>query len=241
MTRFFAVLFGVLAAVPAHALSVTPITIEMTSAGKGARAIITISNQTSEPTAIEPSFERIAIGQDGSVTRETVTGENFLLLPLQSLLQPGTSQTFRLQWVGPPDIPQSESYFITFNQLPVSGVAKKQGLVILTGFSVAVNVSPLHAVPVIDLVSTDVARTKGKAHPAITVQNPSACHALLKHATVTINADGTTFTLHGHNIEETFGNGLLQPWSKRRFVLPIDLPPNTDAVTASITYRPPAR
>ena len=241
MNRFVAVLFGVLAAAPAHALSVTPVTLEMSSAGKGTRAVITLTNPSAEPTAIEPTFERVTLDENGQATRQPVAGDHFLLMPLQALLPPGASQTFRLQWVGPPDIPQSESYFVTFNQLPVQGLAKRTGLTILAGFSVAVNVSPLEARPNIALVTAALDRTAGKTRPAITVQNPTPAHALLKHATITIHADGTPYQLDGDTFAQTYGNGLLQPWSKRRFVLPIDLPPGTRAITASIAYRPPAR
>lgn len=241
MIRILAVLLGVCAAAPAHALSVTPITLEMSSAGKWARAVITLSNPSAEPTAVEPAFERVTLDENGKATREAVTGDNFLLLPLQALLPPGASQTFRLQWVGPPDIPQSESYFVTFNQLPVQGLAKKTGLAVLAGFSVAVNVSPLLARPAITLVSTGVDRSEAKTRPAITVQNPTAAHALLRHAAITIDADGATYQLDGETFAQTYGNGLLQPWSKRRFILPIDLPPGTRGITASIEYQPPVR
>lgn len=241
MIRSIAMLLGVLAAAPAHALSITPITLEMSSTGKGTRAVITLANPSTEPVAIEPAFERIILDEHGNATREPVTGDHFLLLPLQALLPPGASQTFRLQWVGPPDIPQSESYFVTFNQLPVQGLAKKAGLTILAGFSVAVNVSPLQARPHIALVAADVDHTDGKTRPTITVQNPTAAHALLKHADLTIAANGVTYELPAHAFEEALGTGLLQPWHKRRFVLPIDLPHGTRAVTATITYRPPPR
>lgn len=241
MIRILAVLLGVCAAAPAHALSVTPITLEMSSAGKGARAVITLSNPSAEPTAVEPTFERVTLDENGKTKREPVAGEHFLLLPLQALLPPGASQTFRLQWVGPPDIPQSESYFVTFNQLPVQGLAKRTGLTVLAGFSVAVNVSPPQARPDIVLVYAAIDRTEGKTRPALTVQNPTAAHALLRHATITLTADGTTYRLDGETFAQAYGNGLLQPWSKRRFILPIDLPPGTRSVTASIDYHPPIR
>lgn len=235
MIRAFAVLCGVLAAMPAHALSVTPITIEMAATGKQSRAVITITNPSNEVTAIEPSFQRVMISEDGTTTREMGGEDNFLILPLQTLLQPGATQTFRVQWVGPPDIPQSESYFITFNQLPIEGLSKKVGLTILTAFSVAVNVAPATLRPAITLVSTRL-DTTGK--PVITVQNPTGAHALLKHATITLHADGADYDVPIEGIQQTYGNGLIQPWRKRSFVLPVDLPPGTRSVSASLIYTP---
>lgn len=236
MLRLVAVIIGVLAAMPAHGLTVTPITLEMSSMGKQARAVITITNTSNEVTAIEPTFDKVTLSEDGNVTREEAGDDNFLILPLQALLQPGATQTFRVQWVGAPDIPQSESYFITFNQLPVQGLSKKAGLTILTAFSVAVNVAPAFSRPSLQLVSTAL-DASGKA--VITVQNPSAAHALLRHATITLNADGNNYDVPLELLQQTYGNGLLQPWRKRRFVLPVDLPTGTRSVSASLVYTPP--
>lgn len=238
MLRAFAVLLGVLAAMPAHALTVTPITLEMTSAGRNARAVITLTNPSDEPTAIEPTFDRITLSENGSVTREAGGAENFLILPLQTILNPGATQTFRVQWVGPPDIPQSESYFITFNQLPVEGLAAKTGLTILTSFSVAVNVAPQFASPNMELVGTSL---DPSGRPAITVQNPTATHAFLKHAVITVHADGAAYDVPVSAIEQTFGSGLLQPWRKRTFILPVDLPRGTRQISASLVFNPPPR
>ncbi len=237
MLRLVAVLIGVLAAMPAHALTVTPITLEMSAAGKQTRAVITITNSSDEVTAIEPTFDKVSLSEDGNVTREATSADNFLILPLQAMLQPGATQTFRVQWVGAPDIPQSESYFITFNQLPIEDLAQKKGLTILTAFSVAVNVSPASARPAMQLVGTGL-NSSGK--PVITVQNPTAAHALLRHAVITVHADGSDYEVPAAGIQQAYGNGLLQPWRKRRFVLPVDLPPGTRSVTASLNYSPPA-
>lgn len=238
MLRLFAALMGVLAGMPAHALTVTPITIEMSSTGKNTRAVITITNTSNEPTAIEPTFDRVTLSESGTASREEGGAENFLILPLQAMLQPGATQTFRVQWVGAPDIPQSESYFITFNQLPVEGITKKAGLSILTAFSVAVNVAPSIVRPAIQLINTSLDQS-GK--PVITVQNPTAAHALMKDASITVHADGHDYEVSMPGFQQSYGNGLLQPWRKRRFVLPMELPPGTRALSASLDYKPPAR
>lgn len=237
MIRIFAVLLGMCAAAHAHALTITPITLELSAAGKETRAVITITNPTNEPAAIEPMFERVTIGENGTVTREAVSADNFLLMPLQSVLPPGAAQTFRLQWIGPPDLPQSESYYITFNQLPVQGLARRTGVTLLTSFSVAVNVSPASGRSAVQLVSTGMEGTR----PTITVQNPTATHALLKYADITINAADTTIPVPRHAFEQMYGNGLLQPWSKRTFTLPIDLPAHVGPISAALHYEPPQR
>lgn len=237
MLRVFAALMGVLAGMPAHALTVTPITLEMSASGKNTRAVITITNSSNETTAVEPTFDRVTLSENGTAMREEGGADNFLILPLQAMLQPGATQTFRVQWVAAPDIPQSESYFITFNQLPVEGLTKKAGLAILTAFSVAVNVSPSAVRPSIQLVNTSM-DASGK--PAITVQNPTAAHALMKDALITVHADGNDYEVPMSGFQQYYGNGLLQPWRKRRFVLPVDLPSGIRSLSASLAYKPPA-
>lgn len=238
MFRFLAALCGVFAAMPAHALSVTPITIEMKSVGNSARATITVTNPTSQPTAIEPTFDRVSISENGAVSRKEDDGGNFLIMPLQAVIPPGGTQTFRLQWLGEPNLPRSESYFITFNQLLIRGLAATTGITVLTAFSVAVNVNPAGIPPAITLTSTEIDTSSGTPRPVITVENPTQAHALLKDAAITVIADGVQLPVPVHDFEQAFGTGLLQPWARRRFVLPIDLPPTTQTITARIDYHP---
>lgn len=236
MYRVLAALFGVFAAMPAHALSVTPITIEMAAAGKSSRATVTITNPSPDATAIEPSFSRVEISESGASNQTAGGDENFLIMPMQALIPPGASQTFRLQWVGPPDLPQSESYFVTFNQLPVKGLAEHTGITLLTSFSVAVNVAPTFIRPEIELIDIQH-RQDGTA---VTVQNPTAAHALLKHAVITVFADGAAHTVDASDVERMYGAGLVQPWKRRTFVLPFPFPTPARTLSASIDYKPPA-
>ena len=86
----------VMSADAAHATSVTPMNIEMTAAGPRARAQIIVTNTSHEPVAIEPTANRVVLDEHGK-SSSSPGADDFLIMPTQALIAPGSSQTFRVQ------------------------------------------------------------------------------------------------------------------------------------------------
>ena len=219
-------------------MSVTPIHVEMTSAGSGGRAQVTVTNDGADPLPVEAVIQKMSLAEDGTQKLEKA-GENFLVFPPQALIPPGGDQVFRVQWVGDPVITKSQSFMLSMNQIPVKLPAGQSAVQVVMSFGVVINVAPPQGAPALNLVGTGIAKSKdGKRHPTITVENPSNIHALLPQSSIKLSGGGWSYDFEPLELSEKVGIGLVQPGHKRRFILPVDLPANVKSVQASLDFKP---
>lgn len=220
------------------ATSVSPIQLEMVSVGPSSRSQVTITNSSSAPLALETSLSRLELGENGE-QKLTKAGDEFLILPAQVMVPPGATQVFRIQWMGAPNLPASRSYRMGLTQIPVKMPKTQAAVQVVMSFGVLINVAPPQGQPELKLVGTGIAVEKpGKNHPTITVENSTSVHALLQQATVKLSSGSWSQTLSPTEIGQKVGAGLVQPGQRRRFTLPVDLPPGVTSVQASVDYRP---
>jgi fimbrial chaperone protein len=199
---------------------------------------ITVFNDGAKPLPIEIMVSRIELSENGD-TSSKPAGDEFLIFPPQALVAAGATQSFRIQWVGDPQLKQSQSYIFSVNQVPVKMPAGQSGVQVVFNFATIVNVAPASGQAAINLVGTGVGKDeKGKPRPALTVKNPGNIHAKLTDATIKLSGGSWSQTLRPEQLRQSMGVGLVQPGKTRRFLLPVDLPPNIGQVTASIDYRP---
>lgn len=222
----------------ADAMSVTPIQVEMLSAG-GPRAQVTVTNDAKEPLPVEIALEKLTIDENGG-RKTTKAGDSFLVFPPQAMIPPGGSQVFRLQWVGEPEIAESQTFLMSVNQVPVKLPKGQTAVQIVMSFGVVVNVAPPKGSPVLNVVGAGVTTDKktGKRHPTVTLENPSKVHALLPDGTLKVAGGSWVHTMSPRELGEKIGIGLVQPGKKRKFVLPVDLPANVASVQATLDYKP---
>jgi P pilus assembly chaperone PapD len=234
----FAITMLGLFADPGHALSVSPIHLEMTTVGAGSRAQIVVTNESREPVPVELSFERMIVNEDGS-TRSAKARDELLVFPPQAMIPAGSSQTFRIQWVGEPDQRRSETFLVAVNQIPVKAATAKHAVQLVMSIGVMVNIAPPQGTPALRLVGTGiVVDKKGRRSPTVTVENPSNTHAILRDADIRLTSGGWSAALSSQDIAQKVGVGLVQPGTRRRFVLPVVLPANVKALKGEIDYRP---
>jgi fimbrial chaperone protein len=218
----------------AQALTVSPVQVEMTSAGGKARATVTVINNSTAPLPIEAVVQRMTLDENGRAQTSKAADE-FLLMPPQAMIAPGATQNFRIQWLGEPMLAESQSFFIFFNQVPVKQPAGQSAVQVVMSMGVMVNVAPPQGQAGLKVVTTGVATdAKGMRHPTITVQNPTKVHALLPEANIRLSSGGWSQTVPPGLLSETIGSGLVQPGKQRRFILPVDLPANVSSVQASV-------
>ena len=219
-------------------MSVTPVHIEMTTAGSSGRRQILVTNEAKVALPVEIGIQRMAMDEEGN-RKLSKAGDEFLIFPPQAVIAPGGTQVFRLQWVGEPLIGQSESFIISVGQVPVKLPEGKSALQVVMSFGVIVNVAPPQGVGSLRIASTGVTTDRsGKRQPTITVENPTKVHALLPQSTVRLTSGGWSRTFEGVELDEKLGIGLVQPGRKRKFVLPVELPPAVASVQATIDYKP---
>lgn len=109
---------GVIASTTALAMRVSPMVSELTTSGAGAVARIEVGNIGSASMPFETRITRIEFDDAGNIV-ETPADEDFIVFPPQGLVPVSGRQVVRVQWIGRPDIPTSQAYYVWIRQLPV--------------------------------------------------------------------------------------------------------------------------
>jgi fimbrial chaperone protein len=171
---------------------------------------------------------------------------DLLVFPPQALIQAGQTQTFRIQWVGDPEIKRSKHYYVTVAQLPVQLPQGQSAIQILYNFQVLVSVSPQGIKPNITIVSAAIGRNSaGKPVPVLTVTNDSAAHGYLSRGRLQItekDASGHQVfskVIPGPEVQQTIGFGLIASGQTRKIQVPIILP--VEGGTLEATFTPDRR
>jgi fimbrial chaperone protein len=226
------------AAPPVAATSVSPIQLEMISAGPSSRTQITVSNTSQAPLTLEATLQRMELDENGEQKLERA-GNEFLIFPPQAMVSPGGTQVFRVQWVGEPRLDASQSFLLSLTQIPVKFPENQAAVQVVMSFGVLINVAPPQGVPELTLIGTGIAvEQPGKHRPTITVENKTPVHALLQQATIKLSSGGWSQTLSPSQVGRDVGAGLVQPGKRRKFTLPVDLPAGVTSVQASVDFRP---
>lgn len=229
----------------AYAMRVSPMVIEMSSAGSDSAARIEVQNLNQGPLAYEVRIFRLTYDQQGNAT-ETPADGDFLLFPPQGTLPPGARQVMRLQWVGQPDIAASQSYYVSVNQLPVqldpaaAGSDSSGQLQVVYHMKALVVVAPPGATPMVEASAARAidyqppAAEDGAALPPkvpgveVTLKNSGRRHAMMAGLRWVISGKG----VDGQPVEQIYsqeqlnrlvGVGYLAPLDGvRTFQLPVD-------------------
>lgn len=221
-----------------HAMTVSPIHVEMAALGTSSHTTVTVTNNSAAPMPVETLIEKLSLDETGR-RKTSKADDNFLVFPPQAIIPAGGAQVFRLQWVGAPDLAKSESYLLSVEQVPVR-LPKGSGKVqMVMNFGVVINVASAQGAPELNLVSTSIVTDKqGKRHPVILVANPSNVHALLPQSQLSIEGAGWSHVFSKGEMDEKIGIGLVQPGHRRKFILPVDLPASVTAVEARLDLKP---
>lgn len=231
-------LAALLFAIPAKAMTVQPIVLDLSTSGGKTSSQISVINDAARPLPVEIVILRAELDERGEMATKPA-GDEFIVLPQQALIAPGATQSFRVQWVGDPQIKTSQSYVFSVNQVPVKMPEGKTGVQVVFNFATIVNVAPATGKSEINLLKTGVGKDdKGKSRPELTVKNSGNIHAKLTDATIKLSGGAWSQTLTPDQLRQIVGIGLVQPGKTRRFLIPVDMPDGVSQVTASIDYKP---
>ncbi len=238
--RIVAATFTVAISAPlaASAMGVSPIQLEMQSAGSTSRGTITIDNNSGAPLPVEITVKRMTQDENG-VRKYHPDGQNeFLILPPQAMIAPGGAQVFRIQWVGEPQLGQSKSFMLFANQVPVKLPANTSGVQMISSMGAMINVAPPQSMGDLKVVATgiEVDKKSGQRRPTLTVENPTKTHALLPKAAIKLQAGNWQESYPPDALSSRIGIGLVPPGQRRKFVLPAVLPQGVTNVQASLEY-----
>jgi fimbrial chaperone protein len=221
----------------AQAMSVNPVVLELQAGGRAVKSSLSVNNDGAAPIPVELKISRLEIDENGK--GQTVPAQSdFLVFPPQATIAPGATQTFLVQWTGNPQITKSQSYIISVNQLPIKFPKSQSGMQIVFNFGVVVNVAPASASSALELVNATVAKDgSGSLRPQLMFQNKGNRHASLSDSVITLTSGQWTETLTPLLLRQMLGVAVVQPGKKRRFIIPIDLPPQIKTINARIEHR----
>ncbi|MGF1618988.1 MAG: hypothetical protein ACFCUR_00060 [Rhodomicrobiaceae bacterium] len=224
--------------VSSFAMSVEPLLLEVSSLGKGATQSFKVTNNGPTALPVEVSVSSIDIGNDGELVYAPEEG-NFLIYPPQANISPGGAQTFRVQWIGDPDLLESRNYRLAVSQVPLELPEATSGIQITMSFGVIVSVSPTVGQATIASNGAKLAKM-GSGEPAIvlSVKNTGNKHAYMRDAALSLSAGNWSQKLTAYEVGQKIGLGIVQPGKERRFLIPVDVPPGVSDITASIDYQP---
>lgn len=232
---------SVLAVPQALAMTVQPVVIDLKTSGRGLTQVITVENTFTTPLPVELRIAELTLDENGvKPTGKDVS--DLFVFPPQAMIQPGQTQTFRVQYVGDPDLKTSKHYYVTVAQLPVKLPEGQSAIQILYNFQVLVSIAPAGVKPAVTVQSTSIGRNAaGKPVPNLVLSNPSAAHGYLSSGRLRIvqkDATGKEVfrkNMSGPEIQQTIGFGLVGAGQTRKVAVPVELPVDGGSIEANFT------
>lgn len=190
-TTVAAAMVGLALVNPAAAMTVQPVVLDLKPTGREASATIRVENSFNSPLPIELSIQSLDFDDSGVKPTGKDTGE-LVAFPLQALIQPGQTQSFRVQWVGDQRLAKSKHFYVTVAQLPVQLPDNQSAIQVLYNFQVLTNVASAVGKAQMSVVKTEIAMS---APPANTdTQKPDAQKTDAANAATTPADAKTTVT-----------------------------------------------
>ncbi len=228
-----------MAATPVGATTVSPVVVDLQSAGRGVVANVSVNNTGAGPLPMEIAVQPLVAGENGLNPGGEDDG-NLLVVPPSAIIPAGQTQTFRIQWIGDPALDSSKHYYVSVNQLPVKLPEGQSAVQIVYNFQVLVNVSSPNGKAALAIDSVSFGTHDGKPAPVLRVTNSGTAHGYLSQHRITIsekNAAGAEIfsrTMSGAEFQQLVGYGLVAAHQTRNLTIPLELPSPTGQLNAKM-------
>lgn len=226
-------------AVPALALLVRPILINMTTSGIRSNAQIEVVNDRNRPVTVEVRVNTLALPERGDPKLTPDNGDDFLIFPQIAQIGAGQRQVFRVRWIGNAAIPESKLFMFSTSELPVAtgDQGNTAAVQVLYAIQSVVAVAPPSAKPDIDVASVRRAKNpEGVAGVEVVFENKGAAHGFVNNARMDVKAGGWSSTLGQAEVGQAFGLGVVPANARRAMFLPVPNLPATGDV--SVGFQP---
>ena len=219
------------APIAAFATTVSPVVLDLQTTGRGVVANVSVTNTGTGPMTMEIVTIPLKPTPTGFQTVEGANpDEDLIVTPPTSLIPAGKTQSFRVQWVGDPELDGSKHYYVSVNQIPVKLPEGQSAVQVVYDFQVLVSVSSQDKKPQLTITSTAPATINGKPFAAIAVQNNGQAHGYISQHRMKItetSASGAELlskTISGSEFQASVGYGLVASGQTRTVDVPLDKP-----------------
>ncbi len=219
----FVLIFSVAAVHEANAFRFSPFRVKFEPSGDGANQLFTVENNTDQPASVQIRITTRDVDVDGG-EKNTDAEKDFMIYPAQLVLEPNTSRSVRVQWIGVPNLKEEKAYRIIAEQLPVNldkNKPKTSAVKFLVSYRGALFVTPPGLSHNVTLDFSGVTRdATGKKFLDIVLHNRGTQHAMLRNLKLDIKDDkGNTITLAGEDqLKGVTGEGVLAG-HRRQFMI----------------------
>ncbi|MFM2042751.1 MAG: hypothetical protein RLY86_1327 [Pseudomonadota bacterium] len=213
---------------PAAAFEFGPARAELPAEQAAPAQTYSITNTQGRMIAVQVEvFERTA-DLDGEEVRRDA-GEDFVIVPMQMVLEPGASQTIQVRYLSDGAAAQERAFRVVARQIPVDFTGSQtEGLLVNMNFiyEAALYITPARARPQVDVIRAEpFVDPEGKRHLAVHVRNSGGRRANIREVDLRIGA-GDRLEPVAPDLIAPMQGALLLAGMERRFLLP--WPPTLD-------------
>lgn len=229
-------------AVPALALNVQPVIVDLQSTGRRTSAVVSLQNTFAETVPVEITVHPVRI-VDGELQEfEDEEVEDLLIFPAQATLGPNQTQAFRIQWIGEPELAESRHFYVAVSQLPVALPENENAIQVLHRFKVLVSVGSPSASSTLEVVDAKIATdAAGKPRPVLTIRNSGGGYSYVANNRMTIvqrapdGREAFRQTFEPDEIQQRMGLGLVPSGQTRTLPIGIELPQSDGTLSVELS------
>lgn len=215
-------------ALDASAAHVTPMVLELDETGTQSSSRIQVGNTGDRQLPVELRVFSAEINEYGQPDF-TPADEDFLVFPPQAVIEAGSQQAFRVQYLGSEPLDTSKIYYVSVRQVPVDLDPTISQVQIVTTFNVLVNVVPEGTEANISIDWAKPAEKNGLPGVEVRLVNDgdryfSAGSTGWRLTGKSSDGEALTKVYRGNSAGEQIGYGVVPPGKARIFFVPTDAP-----------------
>ncbi|MGB3385138.1 MAG: molecular chaperone [Marinomonas sp.] len=195
----------------AFSFEVRPMVSEIKPSGSQSQQTFRVYNGSKEPLTIDIEAYNLSVDSNGQEKLE-INDQDFLIIPLTSIVQPGKSQSVIVRYIGEPVLSASKAYRIAVNQVAVNlDEANVSGIGMTVSFQTLLNVVPDNAQAKVIIKNK---KQVGKDIWSVELENKGNKFVRLTQSKWMIHNKDGEFVLEGKELSQSLSGKIMLPNSK---------------------------
>ena len=228
LAAFLTAVLALAMPVASHAARVSPMIVNVEPMGRGSIARVELSNPGDSTFPVEVQMFRGDISENGELAL-TAADEDFLVFPPQRVIAANSQQVFRLQYIGDPELQESQIYYMQIRQIPVEFDPGRNQLQVVVNFNILVTVIPEDASAEPLIVSAESAVRDEVRGIEVRMKNDGTGifnASSVPWTIIGLAIDGTPVTYNPSRAQlaSIIGVGVVPPGKSRVFFVPTEVP-----------------